>query len=96
METNKPEQNFAAGGVRLAVWKNAGKTKTGEESEYHTVKLERRYKDQSGQWQSTTALHVNDVPKARLLLEKAYEYLVLKDEGETGSSGEVKQDGIHR
>ena len=80
METNKPEQSYAAGGVRLAIWKNTAKTKAGQDAEYFTVKLERRYKDQNDAWQSTTALHVNDVPKARLLLEKAYAYLVLKSE----------------
>jgi len=82
MENNKPEQSYAAGGVRLAVWKNKGKTKEGQESDYHTAKLERRYKDQTGNWQSTASLHVNDLPKARLLLEKAYENLVLKNDEE--------------
>jgi len=82
METKRPEKNFAAGGVRLAVWKNTAKANDGQKTEYYTVKLERRYKDQNGDWQSTAALNVNDVPKARLLLEKAYEHLVLKSDEE--------------
>ena len=82
MEKNKPEQSLAAGAVRLAVWKNTGKTKEGQDAEYYTVKLERRYKDQKGEWQSTAGLLVNDVPKARLLLDKAYEYLVFRDADE--------------
>ena len=87
METNKPEKSYAAGGVKLAVWKNSGKTKAGQEADYFTVKLERRYKDRNDAWQSTNALHINDIPKAQLLLEKAYEHLVLKSEEDRQTVG---------
>lgn len=78
METNKPEQTYAAGGVRLAIWKNTGKTRTGEDTDFFSINLERRYLDSKGQWQSTTALGLNDIPKAQLLLHKAYEFIALK------------------
>ena len=90
MESKKPEENYAAGGVRVAVWKNKGKTRAGEETDYYTVKLERRYKDQNGEWQSTASLRVNDIPKARLVLDKAYEHLVLKMAKRPGA----ERDGI--
>ena len=38
--------------------------------------MQRRYKDQDGQWQSTNSLDVNDIPKAILALSQAYTYLV--------------------
>ena len=32
-------------------------------------------------WKSTASLRVNDLPKAALVLNKAYEYLVLRSTG---------------
>ena len=36
-------------------------------------------KDKNDEWQHTNSLRVNDLPKAALVLNKAYEYLVLRD-----------------
>jgi hypothetical protein len=38
--------------------------------------FQKRYKGQDGQWQSTSSLDVNDIPKAILALTKAYDYLI--------------------
>jgi len=38
--------------------------------------LEVRYKDPSGTWKSTHSLSLNELPKAILALQKAYEYLM--------------------
>ena len=47
--------------------------------EFKTVSFDRRYMDkQSGQWKSTNTLRVGDLPKAAMVLQKAYEYLILK------------------
>jgi hypothetical protein len=35
--------------------------------------------DKEGNWQTTSSLRVGDIPKATLVLNKAYEYLMLKD-----------------
>ncbi len=76
---NEPEKKFSAGAINASVWKNQAKSKTGEEVEFRTISLQRRYKDKNDQWQSASSLRVNDLPKAALVLTKAYEYLVLKD-----------------
>lgn len=78
MEPKKPIQSFAAGGVRLAIWSNPGKGVDGLDSEYLTLKLERRYLDNNGAWQSTASLRVNDVPKAIALLNHAYSTVIVK------------------
>ena len=78
MEPKKPIQSFAAGGIRLAIWSNPGKGMDGQESEYLTLKIERRYLDNNGAWQSTASLRVNDVPKAIALLSQAYANVIVK------------------
>ncbi|PIN86134.1 hypothetical protein COV19_06575 [Candidatus Woesearchaeota archaeon CG10_big_fil_rev_8_21_14_0_10_44_13] len=77
---NLPEAKFRAGAICATVWKNTGNI-DGKETSYKTVSFERGYKDKDGQWKSTTSLRVNDLPRAEVVLKKAYEYLVLKDQG---------------
>ena len=38
------------------------------------------YKDKDGVWKSTNSLRVNDLPKAILVLNKAFEYISIKDD----------------
>lgn len=75
---NLPEIKFRAGAICATVWKNEGVKKDGEATEYRTVSFERGYKDKNGEWKSTTSLRVNDLPRATLVLQKAYEYIALK------------------
>lgn len=76
---NMPEKRFSTGALVATVWENLGKSKEGEDVSYKTVSLQRRYKDPNGEWQSATSLRINDLPKASLVLQKAYEYLVFKE-----------------
>ncbi len=90
VEKNLPEKKFRAGAVSATVWKNAGKNKTGEAVEYRTISIERNYKDKDDKWQSTNSLRLNDLPRAVVVLQKAYEYLVLRDPD--GSSADIEED----
>jgi len=47
------------------------------------VILEVRYRDKDGQWKSTHSMSANELPKAILALQKAYEYLMTKKSDET-------------
>lgn len=83
---NMPEKKFSTGALVATVWQNQGKSKEGDNVSYRTVSFQRRYKDNSGEWQSTSTLRVNDLPKASLILQKAYEYLVMRELADTGNS----------
>lgn len=79
METkNRPEKVFSTGAIHVSVWKNDSVTKDGAKSEFRTVNIQRRYTDKNGEWKSTSTLRVNDLPKAALALNKAFEFLVMK------------------
>ena len=77
---NLPEKRFSTGAINATVWHNEGTSKTGEKTEFQTISLQRRYQDKEGDWQSTSNLRINDLPKAVLVLQKAYEYVVMKNE----------------
>jgi hypothetical protein len=86
-ESAKPVKKFVAGMIQVAVWRNALPIGGGNDGGMMTVALERRYKDREGNWQSSGSLRVNDVPKAILLLNKAYEFLTTS--AEDGDGGDT-------
>ena len=77
---NAPEKKFISGPVSACVWQNQGAGKTGVVS-YRTISFQRVYKDKNGTWQNTNSLRVNDLPRASLVLQKAYEFVALRDSG---------------
>ncbi len=91
-----PEKKFSTGAISATIWKNNGKSKkTGEPVEFRTIQIDRRYTDKEGNWQSTNSLRLNDLPKASLVLQKAYEYLVLKGQDASSSkSSEINEEEI--
>lgn len=77
--SEQPEKKFSTGSLSATIWQNKGKRKTGEDVVFRTVSFQRSYKDKNGKWQTTNTLRTNDLPKAALVLQKAYEYLVLRE-----------------
>lgn len=78
MGSNLPLKKFRAGAIVATIWSNTAKEGDGE---YKTVSFERSYKDKDGLWKTTNSLRVNDLPRASLVLQKAYEYIALADLG---------------
>lgn len=75
--TTKPEQKFQAGGISASVWKNENIV-NGEPRTMHSVTLQKRYKDKSGEWKTSTSFNDRDLPNAVVVLTKAYEHLKLR------------------
>jgi len=72
---SKPETVFKVGAVRASVFRNII-VKNGQSFPLPKVVIEVRYKDKTGQWQGTNSLSLNEIPKAILALQKAFEYLM--------------------
>ena len=79
---SKPETVFKMGAVRASIFRNTIE-RDGKLVSLAKVIIEVRYKDRTGKWQGTNSLSINEVPKAMLALQKAYEYLVSSDSEET-------------
>ena len=91
---NIPEKKFSTGVITATVWQNQGKGKNGEIVRYRTVSLQRSYKDKNGVWQHANSMRVNDLPRASLVLQKAFEYLVLREQNANVSVDYVDEDII--
>ena len=72
---SKPEKVFKMGAVRASVFVNPIQ-RDGQTIALRKVVIEVRYRDKAGQWQGTSSLSVNDLPKAITALQQAYEYLL--------------------
>jgi len=84
---NLPEKKFKAGPIAVAVWRNQG-----EKGAYYSVSFEKRYKTDKEEWRSTKTLSMNDLPKAIVALQKAYEYLILKKTGKEIIEEEIEDE----
>ncbi len=70
-----PEKKFKAGAISATVWKNDG-----QKGQYRTVQLTRSFRDKSEAWKSTSSFRVADLPKVALVANKAFEYLVVRED----------------
>ena len=80
--SKKPVQQFKVGGIQVAIWQNESK----EGQAFSSISMDKRYKV-GEEWRSTTSLKANDLPKAILALQKAYEFLSVKDIQKDSSAG---------
>ncbi len=74
---DSPKAKFSIGQIQVAIWEN----QSGEGIPRHSIRLTKRYKD-GEDWKSTNSLNINDLPKAILALNKAYEFVLLKDQAQ--------------
>ena len=86
----KPEKRFQSGGIEASVFENEIQ-QNGKTLRIKKVAFQKRYKSAQG-WKTTYSLDINDIPKAVLVLSKAYEFLVLNPDSsstEEAENGEV-------
>ena len=85
---SKPEKTFKIGAVRASIFRNIIE-KNGRSIPLPKVVIEVRYKDKTGQWNGTHSLSINDLPKAILALQKAFEYLLEHKQPEQAEKPEI-------
>ena len=85
-----PEKEFRAGAISATVWKNTIVKKDGSTAEVRSVTFRRSYKDkETDEWKETNSMRAMDLPKATVVLNKAYEYIVLSGQGDLASDGMI-------
>jgi hypothetical protein len=70
----KPVKSIKVGSIEVAVWENASK----DGNKFYTTTMERNYKEGEN-WKKTNSLRQNDLPKAFLALQKAFEFQSMKE-----------------
>ena len=77
----QPEKKFKVRDCTASVFANELNTPNGT-TVVKSVVLQRTYKDNDGNFQHTTSFRANDIPKAVLALNKAYDYLMSDEKAE--------------
>ena len=79
----KPDKVFKVGACQAAIFVNEIE-KNGKVMTLPKVSLQVRFRDKTGEWKGTSSLSVNDLPKAILALQKAYDYLTSRKKSDSG------------
>lgn len=82
----KPVHVIRLRGVKIAVFEN----KT-EQGDFHKVSLQRIYR-QGEEWKTTTSLGRDDLPVAKLLLERAWTWILETEAARNRGVSETKED----
>ena len=90
-QDKRPVKKIQAGGVAAALWRNNVTLWSGQEIETLSVTLDRRYKDRNGEWKSASSFQANDIPKALLVLVKAYAHMMSRSDDEDGPRVPVEE-----
>ena len=83
----QPEITFRHGLCSASIFENEF-TRGEEKFTVRTVSFQRSYLDKEGNWQQTNSLKVNDIPKAILTLQRAYEFLTSNSFADAGADTE--------
>ena len=70
----QPEMIFKNGGCNAAIFSKEI-TRGDRTFQIRSVSFQKRYMDKAGEWQTSSSLDVTDLPKAVLVINKAYDYL---------------------
>lgn len=86
-EENKPKpiKDFRSGNIQASVWRNEVE-KNGQTQVRHSVKIQKRFRKEHGDYQDTNYYFRDDLPKLILVAQKAFEFISLtesKDAEET-------------
>ncbi len=81
----KPVKAFRAGTIQAAIWENSN-----EKGPYRTVTFQKRFKA-GEEWKSTNTLMMNEIPKAILVLSKAFDELALGNDDGVESPSSYEQ-----
>ncbi len=88
---NKPEKKFRCGGVEAAIWQNTTKIE-GRDVPRYSIQIQRRYKDNDGNWKDTSSFPLNDLPKVALVAQKSFGWITLKqNDNNAGDSQQQTQ-----
>ena len=78
-QTQKRTKEFRAGAIKAAVWKEQ-REEGGRSTIRYSVKIEKRYFDEaSKEWRNTDYFFANDLPRLRLVAERAFEFIALEE-----------------
>jgi len=88
---NRPVKTFWVRGLQVAIWEHEVERES-ERFVRQSVTLNKRYRDpKTGAWTDSSTFFPDDLPRLRLLLDKAYEHIMLRDDDARREAAEASE-----
>ena len=78
---NRPLWQMSAGPFWASIWENE-RTIAGKAVKVREVSFAKRFRTESGEYKTSSRYQLNEIPKAMLVLSKAYEQLAMPEREE--------------
>ena len=85
--SNQPFDRIHIGPIQAAIWRNTGN----DGRSYYSVTMEKRYRDASGNWQSTNSFHRDDMLVIGKVSDKVYDRINDAIAGDRAKAAQTKQ-----
>ena len=76
-----PIKVIRVGGISASVWKDDVE-KDGATVVRHSVRIQKRFRQDDGEWKNTDYFFPEELPRLQLVTAKAFEYISLKESEE--------------
>ena len=83
---NKPVKKFRAGAISASIWENSDPQPDGTIRIQYSITFQKRYRDKEGEWNDSDSYFPNDIARLHLVTQKAFEYIILKEDNDTKES----------
>ncbi|MHC4353328.1 MAG: hypothetical protein ACYS0H_11500 [Planctomycetota bacterium] len=91
-DKSKPVKDFRAGNIQASIWRNEVE-KEGQTVIRHSVRIQKQFKNDGGDYQETPYYFPDDLPKLILVAQRAFEFITLKESKDAGESVPVQRSG---
>ena len=85
---NPPIKEFRSGGVKAAIWRNDVQ-RDGQTFVRHSVRIQKSYRDDRGDWKTTEYYYPEDLPRLALVAGKAFEFINLTESEEAPHTADI-------
>jgi len=75
----QPKAKFRAGSISCAIWENEAMV-AGRKTVMLKASVERRFKDSTGTWKSSSSFSRNEIPLAIYCLERAFDKIITEEQ----------------
>ena len=76
-ENSKPVKSFSTGNIQASIWRNEIE-QDGQTVVRQSVRIQKQYKNDKGEWQNTDYYFPDDLPKLILVAQKAFDFVSLR------------------
>ena len=80
-QNTPPIKSFRAGGIEAGIWQSTVQ-QGGRQVTQYSIRIQKRYRDDKGDWKPTDYYFSNDLPRLQLVAQKAFEFVALKESTE--------------